>query len=723
VLVNGDVFQCVEYNVEITSPTIKEVATTSTINKAIIECMAACQSTSICRYWSLNKENWTCQLKEKNQNASSETYVSGVSVCSWCTHRKWDLSCSESFCSVVKTIEDVYCKYEFSLEVAGGKFDLATDRITVGINGGVNGICRGANYVGGPGDDPPWTTCGVWEFPPGESYTLRLSASSTMNGPTSWYNGINYTLYGRVTNYVYDDLFEGAARCPNASEIAGLEDCTDARCGEYCYATSTLPDHNSNYNINNCLNNGNRSNIFIHICNSYGTRTLLPTRNPIPISNPTLNPTIYNGKGNEISLKISKGSLFALVISSNLLLSFCCVYWNKVKPARLKLLQQDVLSLHSEDRMEAEYRVLPSYDWSSSHDPGERYRTMNFTYKQYFISDLEVGKLVGRGSFSKVYLVTPKESSILRFEWAEVAGKIINPSVKTKSFFQEVNILNSVSGQCDYIVNVIGIVMKPKIILMEYYRKGSLDLALAHDYGQHAGNDGSKFPILLRLKFMLQLCYAVKQLHKNCIVHRDLASRNLLLSDDNERVVLTDFGLARKIDVTPTAENWTQTTAIPRASPPESWTIGKIQFSLKSDVWGAAMTMYEILNMRPMPKMLNELKCLEGTQALKPKKILLDDIIIGKSFTRLEELWYLMSKCWYKIPERRPQIWEVERVLKDLSLSPLARKENAVNYVDFGKNYFDRGSEYLNERWHSSENLSDSLRTMRESLPSDNKDI
>merc|ERR1719193_717798 len=114
------------------------------------------------------------------------------------------------------------------------------------------------------------------------------------------------------------------------------------------------------------------------------------------------------------------------------------------------------------------------------------------------------------------------------------------------------------------------------------------------------------------------------------------------------------------MDLAHQAKNETLTTAIPRTSPPESWTSGKIRFCPKTDVWGVGMTIFEILNMRPMPKLLTEMKYIEGTQAIKPKKLLLDDITIGNSFTRLDELWFITSKCWYKNPWHRPQVWEVE---------------------------------------------------------------
>jgi serine/threonine protein kinase len=49
---------------------------------------------------------------------------------------------------------------------------------------------------------------------------------------------------------------------------------------------------------------------------------------------------------------------------------------------------------------------------------------------------------------------------------------------------------------------------------------------------------------------MLQVLPAVRYLHKHLIVHRDLKLSNLLL-DNQQRVKLSDFGLAEKLQ-TPT---------------------------------------------------------------------------------------------------------------------------------------------------------------------------
>lgn len=217
------------------------------------------------------------------------------------------------------------------------------------------------------------------------------------------------------------------------------------------------------------------------------------------------------------------------------------------------------------------------------------------------------------------------------------------------------------------------------MILMEYYKNGSLDKALLEDYDQHGGDDGAEFTILTCLQFILQLCHAVKHLQKHRIVHRDLASRNLLLSDDRKKVALADFGLARGIKIIHTYENRTDTAAIPITSPPESWNLastGRRSFGLKTDVWGLGITAFEIINKRPIQNDLTWMKELKGTRAMIPKQLLRDDITIGKSFGRTNELWSVLSKCWRVNPKHRPQVWEVYDELADLLKHPLVAKEH-----------------------------------------------
>merc|ERR1719285_259145 len=307
-----------------------------------------------------------------------------------------------------------------------------------------------------------------------------------------------------------------------------------------------------------------------------------------------------------------------LIVSIIICVSFLCLIWymrqKGLKNRRLNGGWRSLGESEVNSRFEADYK--------------KKIVDTPFQLKEYLMKDLVLGRKLGSGSFSDVYQVNMKDNLL---DVTDIAGKIIkeNVAVTLFTFFQEATLQHIASRKCNYIVKALGIVMHPRVILMEYYKNGSLDLALLEDHKQHVNAEG-EFTILLRLQFIFQLCKAVTHLHRNHIVHRDLASRNLLLSNDRKSVVLADFSLARSVDLTNANSNSTYTAEVPKTSPPETWvSSGKRSFGLKTDVWLLGMTMWEIINKRPILDDLTELKNLVGTEALIPRRILRDDIYIG----------------------------------------------------------------------------------------------
>jgi serine/threonine protein kinase len=157
-----------------------------------------------------------------------------------------------------------------------------------------------------------------------------------------------------------------------------------------------------------------------------------------------------------------------------------------------------------------------------------------------------------------------------------------------------VNLLQSVSSTCNKIVTFTGVVLQPRILLMEFYEKGVLQKALTDELENRLDKTTpgfqSHFPFKLRMKYLLDLTVAVGHLHKYNLVHRDLAMRNLLLSDDRKSVVLTDFGLARQV-TTELKKRRSINETVPKTSPPETWVNSKYRdFSVQYDMWGLALT-------------------------------------------------------------------------------------------------------------------------------------
>lgn len=77
-------------------------------------------------------------------------------------------------------------------------------------------------------------------------------------------------------------------------------------------------------------------------------------------------------------------------------------------------------------------------------------------------------------------------------------------------------------------------------LMMNYYPQG--DLAEFVDYYH---NDYIPFEVCM--SYITQLLSAVKYLHSKGIAHRDIKAENVMLSDDLERVYLTDFGYSRHV--------------------------------------------------------------------------------------------------------------------------------------------------------------------------------
>jgi len=413
--------------------------------------------------------------------------------------------------------------------------------------------------------------------------------------------------------------------------------------------------------------------------NETETPTTVPTSGTTtPIVAPTSTPTIVPTKQKKLSQIVTTFDK-VLIIALCCCLLLCIFFWSLM------------IGKWEEEERDPQYVILKEKEINTS----------KFKLKHWSISELILGRQLAIGTFSQVHKITIKESRI------EVAGKRLNETVgiSTIDFVREANLWQTVAEECNNIVNLIGIVLEPKVILMEYYRNGSLENALWEDYNQHGGGDGAEFTLLICLQFIVQLCNAVKHLQKHNIVHRDLASRNLLLSDNRQKVALADFGLARSINMTHIDESYTGSTAIPITSPPEAWNLpstGRKSFGLKTDVWGIGLTAFEIINKRPILNDLTWMKELKGTRAMVPKQLLRGDITIGKSFGRTTELCNILSKCWKINPWDRPPVWEVYDALADLLKYPLVAKKHFYFSEQEGvrNEFFNKGAVFS---WSSSD--------------------
>lgn len=155
-------------------------------------------------------------------------------------------------------------------------------------------------------------------------------------------------------------------------------------------------------------------------------------------------------------------------------------------------------------------------------------------YRIFRASDLIQGRLLGRGFFGEVFLVTHKESGekMVLKELYRVDEEAQLNFLKEAAFLRSLNHLN--------VLQFIGVLYKDKRLhlLAEYIAGGTLK-ELIHDKSKILKWDR-------RVNFARDISSGMHYLHSMNIIHRDLNSQNCLVKESGS-VVVADFGLARII--------------------------------------------------------------------------------------------------------------------------------------------------------------------------------
>jgi serine/threonine protein kinase len=109
-------------------------------------------------------------------------------------------------------------------------------------------------------------------------------------------------------------------------------------------------------------------------------------------------------------------------------------------------------------------------------------------------------------------------------------------------------------------------------------------------------------------KYGRQLLESVALLHEHQIIHRDLKPANLLLCKEEERLVITDFGLAKKYT---TNDPWKEHTPGEGVytlwwRPPEIL-MGERKYTFAADIWSVGCILVEMITNRPPFKGFSEI--------------------------------------------------------------------------------------------------------------------
>jgi serine/threonine protein kinase len=145
------------------------------------------------------------------------------------------------------------------------------------------------------------------------------------------------------------------------------------------------------------------------------------------------------------------------------------------------------------------------------------------------------------------------------------------------------------------------------------------------------------------LRILRESAVGIMHLHKENVIHRDIAARNFLL-DDRRNVFVTDFGLAR---VKMAAYQHTKSSMGPvKYMAPES--IAKKRYSEQSDVFSFGVYIWEVMHRREPYADKDTFDIITGVVA-GTLRLDVDEFVLR----RAPALASLMRECWHAEPGQR----------------------------------------------------------------------
>ena len=289
------------------------------------------------------------------------------------------------------------------------------------------------------------------------------------------------------------------------------------------------------------------------------------------------------------------------------------------------------------------------------------------------VDNIKEVKQLGTGQFGEVVLantaglseyylqLSPREDYSVSIQVAVKKLKLDSTKEMQKSFEKEIKFMSRLKD--DNVIRLLGICTTgTPFIMMEYMENGDLNQYLQRfDFLLDPNEAPSPTQITpITLTYMAyQIASGMKYLSSLKYVHRDLATRNVLVGKDYV-VKIADFGMSQNLY----SAYYFKVKG--RAILPIRWMAYECffgKFSVKTDVWAFGVTLWEIFTLakhQPYHEMADQ-QVIDS--ALKGKK----RILMAKPDNCPDEIYEVMLSCWVHDPSKRANFTDLFDALKEIT--------------------------------------------------------
>ncbi len=272
---------------------------------------------------------------------------------------------------------------------------------------------------------------------------------------------------------------------------------------------------------------------------------------------------------------------------------------------------------------------------------------------------------MGKGCFGQVWKAEATEGipgldkksvtvavKMLRTEGAESATEKEKRDLKRdlkQDFLHELSMMKMLDPNPN-VVRLLGCCTEkdPIFIILEFVDGSTLQEFLRNSRSEHNYKNlhGESQTLTARdlTSFAFQIAKGMAYLSSKKIIHRDLAARNVLIDDSTNVCKVADFGFARHVMGNNIYERKSQGKLPIRWMAPES--LYDNCYTTKSDVWSFGVLMWEIVALGSTP--------YPGKSPSEVMEFVRDGGRLEKPPHCDRRLYNIMSYCWSKSPEDRP---------------------------------------------------------------------